>query len=574
MDTVFLKEQVNECDSLFSNSPDCGIRGTSALVLDLQTMESRVFDIPASWFNAYISGPSLGARLWAEFCGPGCDDKNSFESDNPVVITGGACTSQGMPFSENTYFVYLSPQNKKVTVNSVPSFLGARIQKCGYSALVLTGRLRRQTVIRIDSPEPSFEVSERFSMATTGEIEKSLNLSSSCSVLLSGPAAEKNVVFSMAVTDRSGTGRGGLGYVLGMKNLKALVVSAAVKENPDPQKYPKLCEYAAVFASGKTDIIRNANSLGWAPVNNYRLRTDPRLFFLSRDEITRTQGKPDFALDSQAVLMLGSNLGCYNPRTVVKRCAYALEMGLDPVSLGNILGYLKEAQERGMEILPSKADFTDNEDFKALAGQIISGTGFGQWARNGLAELAAQTGGEEFALCSEGMEFGACDVRGSFYQALSIARGHWFFPYPALYPYLCGKNCAGNFEYFESLSMGLESFGISASILSPVLQSLSEIKMRACGRKTSLLKKTIKPELILQSMGLGKESDITSAGVRLRILLDSMNASMGRSGMNIPDYFTIDPDSNYHKDSVVPFFDLCEQYSLSRRTSEATLLNL
>ncbi len=606
MDKKRLDSCMAESDKLFSSGKDLGFKGQAALVYNLLTGESSTFAIPSLWFDSYISGPALAARLWAEFCGPGAEDKGLFEMDNPVVITAGAVSGKGVPSSELTSFAYRSPQDGRLSINSVSSFFGSRLLRRGYSALIITNRARRQSVLHINSDGLKLEVTERYSMMSISETEKALFLSSDCSSVIIGPAGEKSVVYATAVSDKHFCGRGGLGYVLGLKNLKAVVVNAPVQEKRDTERFRDLNEVVENTRKSSTiDFVRCANRYGWAPVNNFSLRTDPRLFFLSLDEMVRRLGSFEDLPPYNAILMLGSNCGCFDPLTVVDRCNKALEMGFDPVSLGNILGWAREAQKRGVVLFSKDMDFSDNGDFFSIISQIIYGTGFGFHARYGLKEVSNFYEATEYAYEDDGLETGPADLRGSYYQALSQARRSWFVPYPAFLPLLTKTETASVFEFFESLSMGLECFGLSSYLIYCHLINSGKFKIQKLLTKTrvapsaeaavlSLLStvegsedcvavkamnlKGLKKKLILLKakikgtpIGPVTQEDIIKAGVRCRYLIDRINEALGHNGVNIPDYFKTDPQSNYRKESVVPFFSLLDEYNHRKALSEAEI---
>ncbi len=615
MDKKILDSCVAECDKLFSSCKDLGFKGSAALVYDLSNGESSVFDIPSFWFDSYISGPALAARLWAEFCGPGVDDKSLFELDNPVVITAGAVSGKGVPCSDITSFAYRSPQDGRLSINTVSSFFGARLIKRGYSALIITNRARRQSVLHITCDGLNLEVTERYSMMSVSETEKALGLSSDCSSVVIGPAGEKRVAYATAVSDKKACGRGGLGYVLGLKNLKAVVINAPVQEKRDTELFSELSEIvesekikSSMGSCGSSYFIRSANRSGWAPVNNFSLRTDPRLFFLSSDEIIRSLGSLEEIPPYDSILMLGSNCGCFDPSTVVSRCRKVLDLGFDPVSLGNILGWAREAQKRGVLLFSKNMDFSNNNDVFSIISQIIYGTGFGFHARGGLAEVSSFYEASQYAYHDEGLESGPADMRGSFYQALCQARRTWFAPYPAFFPYYKKTDTAAMFEFFETLSMGLECFGLSSYLVCCHLMNTKEVKLRYASADPCLIrnlfapsseaailcslssvegsadciavkamkKKGIRKKILLLKAKLRRiptgtvtEEDILNAGSRCRFLIDRINEALGHSGTNIPDYFKTDPQSNYRKESVVPFFSLLEGYGRHRTLTEA-----
>jgi len=103
------------------------------------------------------------------------------------------------------------------------------LKGAGFDHMIITGRAKRPVVISLDNDAAHLlDATDLWGLdifETTDALKKS-HIGSKPSVIAIGPSGENRVVFSMALVDKAATlGRGGLGAVMGSKNLKAIIVS-------------------------------------------------------------------------------------------------------------------------------------------------------------------------------------------------------------------------------------------------------------------------------------------------------------------------------------------------------------
>ena len=526
-----------------------------ALVVHLNTETSETFPIPSNWLRSYVSGPALASRLWAAFAGSDSDNPQAYEADNPVVITSSSLNDSDIPFSNSCAIAFRSPQTKTLFFNVGSHNFGSKLSMFGYRALVLCGRLRRTSMVKIDLEGVSFEACERLTDLTVSQVAKS----ASKGAIMTGPAADHRVLYATAFSDGAPLGRGGLGYVLGLKNVKILSFGGPDAKDPNVKdgENPYLDE---LRRSGSLMSMKSAASYGWAPVENFRKRTDPRLFHLTADEADRRWGKepaekkkhrfmylrktaenkslPDYA----ANVMLGSNVGCFDPVVVMERYNTALEMGLDCISLGNILGWASQVQEEGVLPFGVPIRFTQNSDVIP----IIEAIGYG-------AHYELPDSGDVCSYAINGLECGPFDYRGNFPEALNQALGNWFPVYFALNPGLTVRNTAFWVSFNEETVMGLESLGVSPSALIPLVMNIKGFKLRIL----SLSKRAARNYFCLPDFD---KNTVTDLGKRCRRIVREINSFLGSGNPMIPNHFCVDPESNCSKEAIVPIRSLLDSY--------------
>lgn len=543
MDCNNLKEKLSELDTLF-NSEDLVLseKQSKALVVDLGNETFSVFDIPQVWSWEYSGGAGLGARLWAEFAGLNAEDPSSYQADNPVVLTSPT------EWGNNLCITFLSPQNNRLVFNDCQNAFGPKLRACGYAAVVLTGRMRRLGAVDISKEKTGFNYSEK--MAGLGTLEAASLFKTTC--LTIGPAGENSVLFATCVCDGQITGRGGLGYVLGKKNLKAVCVLSDAMKNNDTlaDLYIENSKTGKKLKRTSSNIlINNAMRVGWAPVENFKYRTDPRLFHLTGDETLRRLG--DLGVRSgigyASTLMLGSNAGCFDIEKVCERFKLCIELGLDPVSTGCILGWAYEVSGE------NNTAFLDNAFVLNLIENMAKGTASGE-------KLIQSFKASKSGYSVNGLECGPFDFRGSFAQALNSSLGNLFPVYPAFFANLCSYDIAGWTLFNENAVLGLCSLGIAPELLLCMCGELSPVTRFVLRFVPFLKKYLIRTEKVFKDTILTSDY-VWSLGNRCRMLIMDINSCLNSQFKpSIPDYFIVNPQSNCKTQAVVPIHKLLENY--------------
>ena len=612
MNTTVLKERLANLDSVFSGAGRKDDGPSRALVLDLSDESFYDWEIPEQFLEAYVAGPALGARLWAEFAGADVEEESTYESNNPVVLTVSSLSNSGMPGCESLSIAFRSPVSGTLRFNVVSNTFGMRLHGMGYAALIITGRLRRPAVIDIRKSGVVYNISEAFIGFTVSQVEQLVKTGPMTTAMSIGPAGEQKVPFAAVVSEGAVTGRGGLGCVFGYKNIKALCItgfetSFIRRGNPEDvskalEKLSKIlgdspyCK--AMQRGGSSSLVKLSSKNGWAPVFNFSRRTDPRLFHLGGDEVARRYGQnhggcigcpvlcrhrtrdgitvPDY----DAVLMLGANIACFDMDKIIERYALCLDLGLDPVSTGNVLGWANEAWiRRKANLFEPGFSFKDNSKVLPLIDMIARRTGIGEPLSYGTSALGKACGDSAFAFTVNGLECGPFDYRGAYGQALTDAMGLWFDDYFGVHSSVCRRDNADWAVLNERIVMGLESLGVSPALIVPTMID-SDKKLK---RLLSILPKSaikhVKPHLLAETISAIKgfhvnAEEILNLGDRCWRLIYETDRALGfdmlrDTGNIIPQHFCIDPESNHKTDSILPFRELVDRYCFLRKQTIA-----
>ncbi len=527
MNLKYLNSTLKNLDNCFAPK-DPQMSELRLLDVNLSMESCTVREIPFEWLNAYTGGPALGMRIWA-------DNVNEVES-NPVVILAGSLVSSGFSDTDIITIVFKSPQNGQITSHTVKTGFAYRLKECGFHGVILSGRARRYCHVEISKHGASVLLTEQFTHLRVSQIS-SLFAYKDVSLIMTGPACEASLPYSCAVIDGKSSGRGGLGLVLENKNVRVVSVNSELycpEERKslldDALEKGELCKIIENY--GSYYFVEKAFRRGWAAVENYSGRTDPRMFHITPLEVMRRIGDAfDGDIPWEVIIALGPNCGCFDICTIIFRYKLCIDLGLDPISMGNLAGQLN------MEI----------DDFEDLAVKASSG------------ELKIPESWFEI----NGLECGGIDFRGAIACGLNASLGNSF---PVLFDIGFGASFKEPWVWVafnEDLVFGLESSGLSCARFIPAFwDSLGKFKQSfvKCFPKGLY---RLEKSAILESMGL-EFKKVLESGQRCWRLKKEINEALGCKKPMLPDFFCVNPKSNYNKESIVPLFSLLQRYSKFR----------
>src|SRR5580704_6165278 len=199
-----------------------------ALVADVTDGTSEVLPLPDDILRAYIGGAGLGAWLLhrlapakADPLGPGAPLAFVF---SPLV---------GTPLTTSAKFAVVakSPLTGMLTDALASSQFAIAGKLTGHDAIVISGRSERLSVLLVDGNGTRLIDAAGLAGLSAADTDRHLRerLGKGWQVAAIGPAGERGVRYATISHDGRHAGRGGLGAVMGAKNLKAIAVRAAGK---------------------------------------------------------------------------------------------------------------------------------------------------------------------------------------------------------------------------------------------------------------------------------------------------------------------------------------------------------
>ncbi len=350
------------------------------LAVDLESGEIGADEYPRSFAEDYLGGFGVNNRLCAEACRPGTDP---LSPGNPVILGAGPLVGTAVPGASRVMANSRLPLTGAVASASGSMGLGANLKWAGWDHLVIKGSAPSPVILVVE--DERVELVTASALWGRGILETTRQLWEGYpgfSVLAVGPAGENRVHSSLAMIDACSTlGRGGLGAVLGAKNLKAVLLkgSGGVRI-ADPRRLQKLL--AGLYQRlEKYDLREAAAALGmigawplyaaqllphgsseedlqdlierFGPQAYLRLKkrriSCPSCFLADKDELfLPSSGKTVYSTSFLNAAIIGSALGMEDAEEAASTLAFLDDLGLDFMTLGWQVAYLLELREHGI----------------------------------------------------------------------------------------------------------------------------------------------------------------------------------------------------------------------------------
>jgi aldehyde:ferredoxin oxidoreductase len=258
-----------------------GVWGKSKRI-DLR--DGRIYDerIPADVFAAFLGGKGLAAWALARAVDPRCDPTGP---GNALVIAAGPLQASALPSTGRCAMATKSPLTGIYLDSFVGGEFGNAFKRAGQDAAIITGRCAGPSVLVFDDSGARVEPTASLWGLGTKECTRRLKASHpGASVLAIGPAGEKHVRFACAIADeRRAIGRGGIGAVMGSKNIKAIVAyGTRVPEAHDGERVREVARAihermrkarrkgSSFYKFGTMTAVEYANFAGRFPVRNFQ----------------------------------------------------------------------------------------------------------------------------------------------------------------------------------------------------------------------------------------------------------------------------------------------------------------
>jgi len=430
------------------------IIGTSNKVLEinLTTKEITVFKITDEDRRLYLGGKGLGLKLLYERLKPGIDPLGE---ENIIAFMMGVLMGTGAPCSGRFAAVTKSPLSGILVSSSCGGPFGMAFKTAGFDGLLISGKSDKPIYLVIDANDIKFEDAAHLWGKDTEETQHALSLSNNAGTLVIGPAGENKVLFANVRSGDRFFGRGGIGAVLGAKNLKAIAAQGgtykivpknrtvfqkahqkATKQINNNLFTGKLYRYYGTASNFK--YCKQGNIV---PVENFRYGDHEKVDHVSGEAMqnkyhtepsscipcsilcghkgTYRDGSIHKIPEYETTAMLGPNLGIFDTDIITEWNDLCARMGLDTISTGVILSYVMEAGEKGL--IETDLKFGSADGIYKTIEDIAYRRNLGNDLANGTRWLSEKYGGIEFALQVKGMECPAYDPRGSWGQGLSYA---------------------------------------------------------------------------------------------------------------------------------------------------------
>jgi len=450
--------------------------------------------------------------------------------ENKLIFALGPVTGFPLPGSGRNCIGAKSPLTGGFAKSEVGGFWGAELKRAGYDAIIIEGKAERPVHLWVHDGEASIRDGSHLWGKSTKETQQTIRAElgdNLIRVATIGIGGENLVSYACIVNDlRDFAGRGGLGAVMGSKNLKAIAVRgnkmppAAEPERLKESRKWMLANMRLVdsfHSFGTGTVMEDYEASGNLPIRNFRDGVFPEAKMISAQAVKDTIGikmegcfacpvrckkvvkfeepypvDPDYGgPEYETLAALGSNCGIGNLKAIAKGNELCSAYSLDTISVGSAIAFAMECFENGL-LTPKDTGgielrFGNAEAMLKTIELIARRQGIGNLLANGTARAAKEIGrgAEDFAIQVKGLEAGMHEPR--FKAGLGLGF--------AVNPHGADHTTNLHDDSFSAEGQGLDGVK-SLGILQPLpIQELD-------ARKVSLFRYTQQNRIIFDSLVL------------------------------------------------------------------------
>jgi aldehyde:ferredoxin oxidoreductase len=241
------------------------------------------------WARDFVGGVGYSARLLYQELKPKIDPLGP---KNKLVFMTGPVNGTMIPAASRSSVCAKSPLTGSFFHSIFGGFFGPELKFAGYDGLVVEGVSKKPVYLWIDDHRVEIRSAEHLWGKSSLEAEEIIRKEigdEGIHIAVIGPAGEQGTAFAMILLDIRAAGRGGLGAVMGSKNLKAIAVrgTGSVSVPNVLRVYNTALRLNELFATnpavkGLSDYgtprnVASMNAAGILPTRNWQTETFSRV---------------------------------------------------------------------------------------------------------------------------------------------------------------------------------------------------------------------------------------------------------------------------------------------------------
>lgn len=406
----------------------------------------------------YLGGSGFIAHSLLKELKPGIDPLGS---ENKLIFALGPLVGTSAIGSGRNGIGAKSPLSGGVALSQVGEFWGAELKKAGFDGVIVEGKADHPVYLWIDDQGATIRDARHLWGENTKETQEGIRSElgdEKIRVAMTGAAGEKMVRYACIMNGPfDAAGRGGLGAVMGSKNLKAVAVRG--HKTPEISNPEGVKEYnnwvrdgisghwlgkeLMDYGTGGPEALETFEARGNLPVRNWRdglfpgvknihagiirdgmrvgmdacfacpVRCKKKVKFDQPYPVDPAYGGPEY----ETLSSLGSNCGIDDLKAIIKGNELCNAYSLDTISTGGTIAFAMECFEEGL-LSPKdtggiEVRFGNADAMLKSIDLIARREGFGNLLAEGTARLARRIGrgSEKFAMHIKGVEPGQHDPR-------------------------------------------------------------------------------------------------------------------------------------------------------------------
>jgi aldehyde:ferredoxin oxidoreductase len=424
------------------------------LRIDLTTGSAERVQLAEDVLRRFIGGVGLATWLLHREGPPGVDP-----FDPAAALVFAFSPLVGTPLTTSAKFAVAakSPLTDRLNDALSSSHFALAGKRTGADAIVLSGACAEPSVVVVTDTEVSIQTAGDLWGLPMDETNNRLaeRFGPETSAAVIGPAGERLVRFASLSSGGRHAGRGGLGAVLGSKNVKAVVVSgrrrtevsdppgvAAVAKELSRRSFgPATAKYREL---GTVANLLTFNRLNALPTRNFQAGSFEAAAEISGEELNaahRVARKScaactigcehiyaapggEVRLEYESLFALGPLCGVGDRNAILAAARQCDRLGLDTISAGATVAFAMECAEKGLIDEP-ELRFGSADGMLSLLGRTARREGLGNLLAEGTRRAARMIGGgaEDFAPHVKGLELPGYEPRTLQTMALGFAVG-------------------------------------------------------------------------------------------------------------------------------------------------------
>ncbi|QDT46615.1 putative oxidoreductase YdhV [Symmachiella dynata] len=426
------------------------------LRVDLSARTAVAVPIPGEVLRRFIGGSGLGTWILLQESSDGFDP---LAAEAPLLFVFSPLV--GSPLTTSAKFVVMgkSPLTQRINDSLSSSHFAIAGKKTGYDALVIVGTAEQPTCLVIEPESVRYEPAQaawgQSSSAASATLSQQLGQGFRFAAI--GPAGENLVRYATISHDGRHAGRGGMGAVMGAKQLKAVAVRGdrltpfhdpeglvALSKTLSKKSFgPATAKYRELGTAGN---LLAFNRLAVLPTRNFQTSTfegaatlAPEAMAVSHERTRascaactigcehiyhRHDNQAGVRMEYENLFALGPLCGIADPEAVLAASALCDELGMDTISAGATIAFAMECAERGYLEAPDLR-FGSSAAVLSMLRQIGARQELGDLLAEGSRIAAAQIGQNtsDFAPHVKGLELPGYEPRALQTMALGFAVG-------------------------------------------------------------------------------------------------------------------------------------------------------
>jgi aldehyde:ferredoxin oxidoreductase len=430
------------------------------LRVDLSAGKIHTSRLPTEVMPLVLGGKGLGAWLLYH---EQSSQVEPLSPDNNLIFHNGPLTGTTAPTAGRFGCTTRSPATGSYSDAYCGGYWGQNLKYAGYDALLVQGAAENPVMLVIDNESVELRPADHLWGLNISQTSQQLHqdFGAGWQSLVIGPPGEKQRNLAGIFNDTRALARGGVGAVMGSKNLKAILArGGGVVEVHDPQKYRRALQLAfrAVRMSSETtllnregtvNILEIINVMGALPTRNFQSGQFEAADSISGDSFREHEWVKDYACfgcpiacgkytrplgdsvviegpEYETTFAFGPNCAIGERESIIRLNWWCDEYGLDTISTGGVVGLVMEMFERGLidshDLDGIEPRFGDVEAALALVEKMAKVEGCGEWLAQGVASIAeSYPAAQPFAMHVKGLEMPAYHPNAAKGTALAYA---------------------------------------------------------------------------------------------------------------------------------------------------------